>query len=186
MATLVDLTIDALWAYLLDEYSSDPPVDVPKPTIHRGRWLDDPEEVSPLITLHENNQQDVASVGSEDWPHKRIFDGPDYWQEMGDGPCTFNMYMRYSVRLQYFMTLSGEDQPDALKKNRELVSWLSKKLSKADVATLQKFGLREDDYGYTPIKITINKWNTREGGGPPSSYIQRTVFFLEQLAQFSG
>jgi len=186
MATLVNLTIDALHAYLNAEYDVDPPPDIGEVTFHKGRWLDSPEEVSPLVTIHENNQQDTGGPGSEDWPHERITSGEDYFPEMAGGGCTYQMYYRYTIQLQYFMTLTGEEQQEALVKNREFVTWLINKISKADLAALRQFGLGPDDYGNQPLRIRLMKWNSREGGGPPSSYIERTVFFLEQLAQHTG
>jgi len=179
--TLIGGTLDALEAFILDMFAKQPPPGIPQLNVHVGRWMDSPEKVSPIITLHENNQQDTGGAGKEDWPHARA-EGKDSIQEMMGASSTFTMYYRYSAQFQYLMTRSGESQEEALEKSRIIHAWLVRLFNSASISTLNQYGLvMPTDFGETAYWMRLNHYNVREGGGPPRSFIFRSTFFLTQL-----
>jgi hypothetical protein len=179
--TLITGTLEALEAFINDMFQKQPPPGIAELNVHIGRWMDSPEKVSPIITLHENNQQDTGGAGKEDWPHERAT-GSDNIQEMMGDTSTFSMYYRYSAQFQYFMTRSGENQEEALEKSRVIHAWLVRLFNAASISTLSKYGLQlPTDYGETAYWMRLNHYNVREGGGPPRSFIFRSTFFLTQL-----
>lgn len=180
--TLNDSFCSALRSFLAAKSVSDPPTGITLTTTNfvYGRYQASPEDIVPIVSVHVNNPLDASDSNNYDWRHERRANGGEMG---GPGGCAAGMWdYRFSVRLQYFMTRSGESQDDALDKGYRMAQWLVHTIGDGSIGIFESsYGFqRTSDFGETALKYTVSHFETHEGGGP-GSYIMRATIFLEML-----
>jgi len=173
---LDEALLTALRDFLTDEVTAHPPGDGEIYLLKVGKLQDNPEQRGASITFHVGDPQDAA------WKHEAITE-----QARSGGGSTHRIlggYMeldesqfwwyRYSAVMTYFFTRSGDNRDVARRKALGAMKWLRNGINRAK-SELLAIGTVEND---TPVEINVAYADTREGGGPPNSFIWRgTVGF---------
>ena len=182
--SLTHSTLHALKSYLEAEFANDPPSGISEIKVNVGRWMDNPPADHPLITLHENNVVEDGSPGSENWPHRIVDENSsEYIVEMGYGDtCSYSFNYRYTIFVEHYLIKTDYQQEESLQTARTFQEWLIRKLVKVGIDTLRQYGM-DPSSDEVVLNFKLVKWNFREGGGPPTSYIYKYNFFLTQLVQ---
>ena len=178
MTTLAEEYITALVRHLNSHALSDPPWEIHKGFIQDGRYQASPEAYTYVATVHEGDPKDASRSGNKDWRHevddKAVMEMPG---------CASQWLYRYTCHIQYFMTRTGEDQDEALRKMRRLTQWFREKIN---LGTVTELALTTSEFGEFAYFQQVRSIEVSEGGGPSASYIGRSVLFIEQRVHIPG
>lgn len=172
MSALPHAYLMALQAWLIAKLTSDPPPASVEPTgfICVGRYQDSPTNYPWVVSLNQNNPEEEVST----WKHEAL---EDPVQIMGGCVVAYWKY-RYSVIVNYNMTITGEDQIAAHDQGSLLVQWLRRQINAATVSALN---LQTSEMGETPMAQHVSHMAQRELGGPPANFITAGRIYIEQM-----
>jgi hypothetical protein len=174
--------VDRLEIYLSERIVSDPPQGCRVQTMRGGNVQDDPAtKPGGFITIHIGDPDDpslghdVAGFGRSrfdvDGSQAAMFGRS---RELGGGA---DWIYRYTVKIDYYFTKTGETRPQARAKATALNRWIARQLENLapDPLGVYKVG----DEVFTEMHVTNIYQN--EGGGPPSSFIWTSKVRVEAL-----
>jgi hypothetical protein len=176
---LDDRYLVALKGYLEDQYVLDPPDSGTVGLVKCGKLQESPEDKPAVITLH------IGDTASEDTWNEMITEqerqggGSTHqllggYNELGGGAL---YWYRFTAQMRYFLTRTPADQVQAQAQASEVFGWLRRKIKGADATALALTPDTDETFLYT----VVNKWQLRESGGPPASYIWRGTIRFSAL-----
>ena len=183
MDTLAAQYTVSLTDYLSDQLVHNPPTIAVSGTdteiigglVHLGKYQDDPTEYTFVATVHEGGPTNVTKTGHQTWRHEE-YDKMEREMVGGDTCISYWKY-KYTVKIDYFMVDSGENQEEARRKGMLVAQWFRYKVQQATPSTL---GLSKSDFGEIALEQRPIALEMIEGGGP-DSYIEKALLFIEQL-----
>jgi hypothetical protein len=180
-SSLDDGIIEALAGYLAGQATADPPVGCLLQTVRGGNLQEDPAaKPGGFLTLHIGDPDDPTVchevVGSsrarfENDGRATLFGRS---REMGGGA---DWVYRYTIKVDYYFTKTGETRTKARAKATALNQWLVRQIEglRADQLGVYRIGIE------TLAELHVSNLFQDEGGGPPASFIWLSKVRVEAL-----